>query len=90
MPTSLIESEGWNTLARTMPLPRKGPQAGALERARTAPRTFGIVLAMIALSTASAQINPGITNLSSSLAAGIYRATGPIASTNQFFRLRPN
>jgi hypothetical protein len=31
-----------------------------------------------------------VTNLSLSLANGIYRATGPIAGTNQFFRLRPN
>ena len=31
-----------------------------------------------------------VTNLSVSLADGICQATGPIAATNQFFRLRPN
>jgi hypothetical protein len=31
-----------------------------------------------------------VTNLSLSLEDGIYRATGPLSTTNQFFRLRPN
>jgi hypothetical protein len=42
----------------------------------------------------SASLSPSswkaVTNLSLNLTDGIYRATGPIAVTNQFFRIRPN
>jgi hypothetical protein len=31
-----------------------------------------------------------VTNMTITLANGFYHATGPIAATNQFFRLRPN
>ena len=31
-----------------------------------------------------------VTNLSVSVSDGIYHATGPVGSANQFFRLRPN